>query len=72
VNKKIYENLISHLYFDPKSIKVPPLFFEKYDAELDHPWNEFENAENAEISATDNRTIGQFIQNLAATKMAAL
>lgn len=67
-NNKISENLISHLYFDPKSIKVPALFFEKYDAELDHPWNEFESAENAETSATDDRTIGQFIQNLVTVK----
>lgn len=69
-SKKICENLITQLYFEPKSVTIPALFFEKYDPELDHSWNEFESTEATKMSATDNRTITQFIQGLIATKIA--
>ena len=56
--------LLHDFFFTHAEWKVPSLFFDSYDPELDHTWHEFESAEISKKPSTEMRTIDQFIEEL--------
>lgn len=63
IEDAIRKNLIDEEFFDPKTLKVPPLRHSgfKYDAESDHSWNEFDSVEETLDHVTDNRSINELM-----------
>lgn len=67
ITSMIKSLLIDKLFFDPLLSKVPTLFFDDIDEELDHDWHEFENVKEVEFPVNDSlqRDITAFIELLA-------
>lgn len=63
--------LLDEMYFDAYAVRLPELFFEDYDDELDHDWHEFELLAyveaNSKILATNS--IEDFILRLKMNKL---
>ena len=63
--KIIREKLIDGEFFIAEKAGLTPLYFEKYDAELDHGWHEFFDVKtSAGKFRSYEKDIMQFIENL--------
>lgn len=60
----IREKLISSEFFVPQDWGLPALQHYKYDPEIDHEWHEFENFEETEDKATDDRDVLDFLKEI--------
>ncbi len=60
----IRKHLVEGEFFDHNSFHLPPLFFDSYDTELDHPFHEFFGVSCTSDLPTDTRTIGAFIHSI--------
>lgn len=64
----IKKHLIEEEFFDHDTFNLPPLFFDCFDAELDHPFHEFVGVSCTSDLPTDTRTISAFIQSISKNK----
>lgn len=71
LSAKVKLALLDEMYFDAFAVKVPDLFFDDYEEDLDHDWHEFERLEQVDSPTTDRqeRTIETFLFKLTEKKL---
>ena len=70
IEEELRKFLIDSEFFDPSEINVPRLLHKdySYDPELDHAWNEFDSVEQTNETASDERSIGDFLEIISQIK----
>ncbi|MGL1886655.1 MAG: hypothetical protein OCD76_09085 [Reichenbachiella sp.] len=61
---QLQSRLILEQYFIHTDWKLPPLFFDSYDSELDHSWHELDSVKVTACPSSEIRTIDQFLSEL--------
>ena len=63
IEAQIKETLIDGEFFEPFKLNIPAIHAYPH-SELDHDWYTFEEVQQTEEQATDNRTISEFLNEL--------
>lgn len=68
IERKIRNELIGSEFFVAEKVKIPTLYFDGFDPEIDHTWHTFSAISWTHDGASIERSIDEFIRDLGNAK----